>query len=108
MVYQSAGKYGNRSFSKLLQLIDLPFFEWLRRKRLRDNPVPWITPHIKQLMRKRDLTKWKHFNIKIPIAHVGLARRPNLTFCSLRGISTETWNRDRTYSNVRPIVDWYG
>jgi hypothetical protein len=27
MVYQSAGKYGNRSFSKLLQLIDLPFFE---------------------------------------------------------------------------------
>ena len=29
----------------------------LRRKRLRDDPVPWITPHIKQLMRRRDFHK---------------------------------------------------
>ncbi len=36
-------------------MTDMPLFEVTAR--LKDNPVPWITPNIKQLMRKRDFHK---------------------------------------------------
>ena len=56
MIYQSDNPNICWQIWKSLFLEALDRHAPLRRKRLRDDPVPWITPHIKQLiiMRRRD------------------------------------------------------
>ena len=57
MIYQSDNPNICWQIWKSLFLEVLDRHAPLRRKRLRDDPVPWITPHIKQLMRRRDFHK---------------------------------------------------
>ena len=57
MIYQSNNRNMCWQVWKSLLLGTLDRHAPLRQKRLRDNPVPWITPQIKQLMRNRDFHK---------------------------------------------------
>ena len=57
MIYQSNNPNICWQVWKSLFLGALDRYAPLRQKRLRDNPVPRITPQIKQLMRKRDVHK---------------------------------------------------
>ena len=57
MIYQSDNPNICWQIWKSLFLEVLDKHVPLRRKRLRDDPVPWITPHVKQLIRRRDFHK---------------------------------------------------